>query len=100
MKDKNLSILKDKNLSILKDMSSIWKEINRDTCNDSDNKREPHAFDLDIDLDNYEIDSFVPELREFIKEELNAIKLTKLTKYIRLKSFFNKWKHDRVTKDG
>ena len=73
-------------------MSNGWQRLNRDTWIDSDNGEVSHAFDFDIDLDNYDADSLVPGLRKFIREEIKMTKLeTSLNKH-QLKHYFSRWK--------
>lgn len=67
----------------------IRESTNKNTKSDQ-NYKEITSFD--IDLDNYDIDLFLPEIKDTVKQEITTIKLTKLTKFFRLKSVFNKWK--------
>lgn len=63
-------------------MSEDWKRLNTN--------------DFDINLDDYDIETFVPGLKNFIKEEINTNKIPSLYNYIHLKASFKKWKSNKI----
>ena len=65
--------------------------VRDDTWVDLDNGEISHTFDFNIDLDNYDIESFVPGLRQFIKREIKVTKLETTIEAHLLKYYFSRW---------